>query len=57
VNVLVIDDSVALARDLTCANAAIEKAGAKPECMAVHRAVLSGRIQRGSALREHGRWL
>jgi len=57
VNVLVIDDSVPVARDLTCASAAVEKAGGKPECMAVHRAVLSGRIQRGSALREHGRWL
>jgi hypothetical protein len=57
VNVLVIEDSVPFARDLACATAAVEKAGSHPECMAVHRAVLSGRIQRGSALHERGRWL
>ena len=56
VNVVVLDDSVPLAKDLTCATQAIAKS-ARPECMAVHRAVLSGRIQRTSALRERGRWL
>ena len=57
VNVLVIEDSVPFARDLSCAAAAVEKAGSHPECMAVHRAVLSAHIQRGSALHERGRWL
>jgi hypothetical protein len=57
VSVLVIEDSLPAARDLACASAAIPKAGDKPECMAVHRAVLSGRIQRASALHERGRWL
>jgi hypothetical protein len=57
VRVLVIEDSAPAARDLACASAAIRKAGEKPECMAVHRAVLNGRIQRASALHERGRWL
>ncbi|HEX3096434.1 MAG TPA: hypothetical protein VHQ02_01880 [Usitatibacter sp.] len=57
VSVLVIEDSVPATRDLACASAALPKAGEKPECMAVHRAVLSGRIQRASALHERGRWL
>ena len=56
VNVVVLDDSMPLAKDLPCATEAIAKAG-RPECMAVHRAVLSGRIQKTSALRERGRWL
>ena len=57
VSVLVIDDAVPAARDLVCASAALPRAGDKPECMAVHRAVLNGRIQRASALHERGRWL
>jgi hypothetical protein len=57
VSVLVIEDSLPAARDLACASAAIPKAGDNPECMAVHRAVLNGRIQRASALHERGRWL
>ena len=57
VSVLVIEDSAPAARDLACASAALPKAGEKPECMAVHRAVLSGRLQRASALHERGRWL
>ena len=56
VNVLVLDESLPMAKDLPCAAAAIAKAGS-PECMAVHRAVLSGHIQRASALHERGRWL
>jgi len=55
VNVVVLDDSMP-AQDLACATQAIAKA-ARPECAAVHRAVLSGRVQRTSALRERGRWL
>ena len=57
VSVLVIEDSAPAAHDLACASAAIPKAGDKPECMAVHRAVLNGRLQRASALHERGRWL
>jgi hypothetical protein len=56
VNVLVLDESLPVGKDLPCATAAIAKAGS-PECMAVHRAVLSGHIQRASALHERGRWL
>ncbi len=56
VNVLVMDDSVPLAMDLPCAGAPVGK-GSSPECMALHRAVLSGRIQKASALQERGRWL
>ena len=58
VNVLVIEDSVPLASDMLCARAAGEKRGEKAtECMAVHRAVLTARIQKVSALRERGRWM
>jgi hypothetical protein len=56
VNVLVLDDSLPLGRDVPCASAALPKAG-DSECAAVHRAVLSGHIQRASALHERGRWL
>ena len=56
VDVVVLDDSMPLAKDVACASAAIAKAGSA-ECMAVHRAVLSGRIQKMSALRSRGRWL
>lgn len=56
VSVVVLDDSMPLAKDLPCASEAIARAG-RPECMAVHRAVLNGRIQKTSALRERGRWL
>jgi len=54
VNVLVIEDS-APAAHVACASSAIGKAGT--ECAAVHRAVLSARIQKASALHERGRWL
>jgi hypothetical protein len=57
VNVLVIEDSVPVAKDLACARAAIDAAADKADCAAVHRAVLSARIQKASALRERGRWL
>ncbi len=56
VNVVVLDESLPMAKDLPCATSAIGKAG-NPECMAVHRAVLSGHIQRTPALLERGRWL
>ena len=56
VSVLVMDDSAPIGREIACASAAIGTAG-RPECDAIHRAVLSGRIQKVSALRERGRWL
>ena len=58
VNILVIEESVPLARDVLCARAAGEQRGERAtECMAVHRAVLTARIQKVSALRERGRWM
>jgi hypothetical protein len=56
VNVLVIEDSLPATSDVACARAAIGAAG-ESECAAVHRAVLTARIQKASALRERGRWL
>ncbi len=56
VNVLVIEDSAPLPRDVLCTRGAGEKA-ASSECIAVHRAVLTARMQKVSALREHGRWM
>ena len=55
VNVLVFEDSAPLARDVLCTRTPQEKATA--DCMAVHRAVLTARVQKVSALREHGRWM
>ncbi len=52
VNVLVIEESAPLARDVMCA-----RAGDKTECMAFNRAVLTARIQKVSALKERGRWM
>ena len=54
VNVLVIEESAPLARDVLCARTAEKGA---TECMAVHRAVLTARVQKVSALRERGRWM
>ena len=53
VNVLVIEESVPLAKDFLCARAP----GDRTECMAFNRAVLTARIQKVSALRERGRWM
>ena len=55
VNVLVIEESAPLARDVLCTRSPQEKAAS--ECMAVHRAVLTARVQKVSALRERGRWM
>ena len=58
VDVLVIEESVPLARDVLCSRAPGAQAGEKTtECMAVHRAVLTARIQKVSALHERGRWM
>ena len=55
VNVMVIEQSAPLAKDVACTRGAAGEANA--ECMAVHRAVLTARIKKVSALREHGRWM
>lgn len=52
VDVLVIDESAPLARDVMCAGA-----GEKADCMAFNRAVLTAHIQKVSALHERGRWM
>jgi len=51
---LVIEESVAVAKDLFCARGNADNAG---DCMAFHRAVLTARIQKVSTLRERGRWM
>jgi len=59
VDVLVMDESVPIAKDVLCARAGGNAPGerASTECMAVHRAVLTARIQKVSALRQRGRWM
>jgi len=52
VDVLVIEESAPLARNVLCAGA-----GERTECMAFNRAVLTARIQKVSTLRERGRWM
>jgi hypothetical protein len=52
VNVLVIEDSAPLAKDVVCAGA-----DERGECMAFNRAVLTARLQKVSALHERGRWM
>jgi hypothetical protein len=54
VSVLVIEESTPLARDVLCTRG-VNKAN--PECMAVHRAVLTARLQKVSTLGERGRWM
>ena len=54
INVMVIEESAPLAKDVLCARAG---AGEKTECMAFNRAVLTARIQKVSALKERGRWM
>lgn len=54
-SVLVIEDSAPLATDVMCTRGAGKKAAA--ECMAVHRAVLTARVQKVSTLHERGRWM
>jgi hypothetical protein len=52
VSILVIEESAPLAKDVVCTGGA--KGGG--ECMAIHRAVLTARVQKVSA-RERGRWM
>jgi hypothetical protein len=54
INVLVMEDSTPMVKDVLCTRTPREKAGA--ECMTVHRAVLTARMQKVS-LRERGRWM
>ena len=54
VSVLVIEESAPLARGVLCTRG-VEKG--TPECMAVHRAVLTARLQKVSTLGERGRWM
>jgi hypothetical protein len=51
-NVLVIEESAPLSKDILCA-----RTGGDSECMAFNRAVLTARIEKVSALRERGRWM
>jgi len=55
VNVLVIEESAPMAKDVLCTRSPEDKGAS--ECMAVHRAVLTARMQKVSALRERGRWM
>jgi hypothetical protein len=54
VNVMVIEASSPLAKDLLCTRGIADKGA---ECMAVHRAVLTARVKKVSALHERGRWM
>ena len=51
---LVIEESVPIVKDVLCAR---NPADTATECMAVHRAVLTARIQKVSTIRERGRWM
>jgi hypothetical protein len=53
-NVLVIEESTPVAKDILCARNPSDPSAA--DCMAVHRAVLTARIQKISA-RERSRWM
>ena len=55
VNVLVFEEAAPLAKDVMCTRGVVDKASA--ECLAVHRAVLTARLQKVSVLRERGRWM
>ena len=54
VSVLVMEDSTPVAKDVMCTRGASE--GGAADCMAVHRAVLTARMQKVS-VRERGRWM
>ena len=54
VGVLVIEECPPIAKDVVCTRDAKDPSAA--ECMAVHRAVLTARIQKVSS-RERGRWM
>ncbi len=53
-NVMVIEESAPLAKDVLCTRGADKGA---TECMVVRRAVLTARVKKVSALHERGRWM
>ena len=53
-SVLVIEESSPIAKDVVCTRSPTDRAAA--DCMAVHRAVLTARVQKVSN-RERGRWM
>ena len=54
VSVLVMEDAAPVVKDVLCSRSARD--GSAAECLAVHRAVLTARMQKVS-LRERGRWM
>lgn len=54
VDVLVIEEAAPAIKDVLCARSSGERAAA--DCITVHRAVLTARVQKVSA-RERGRWM
>jgi len=54
VNVLVMEESNPVAKDVMCARSSSDRAAT--ECLTVHRAVLTARMQKVS-LHERGRWM
>ena len=54
VSVLVMEDSTPVAKDVLCARSSSDRATA--DCLTMHRAVLTARMQKVS-LRERGRWM
>lgn len=52
-SVLVIEESAPIANDVLCTRGAFDKAA---ECMAIHRAVLTARVQKVSG-RSRGNWM
>ena len=55
VSVLVMEESAPVAKDMLCTRGAQDRGAA--ECMTVHRAVLTARMQKVSTVRTHGRWM
>ncbi|HUP98138.1 MAG TPA: hypothetical protein VM073_09360 [Usitatibacter sp.] len=53
-SVLVIEESSPIAKDVVCTRNPADRAAA--DCMAVHRAVLTARVEKVST-RERGRWM
>lgn len=54
VNVIVMQDAAPMVKDVLCSRSPTDKRSA--ECLTVHRAVLTARMQKVS-LRERGRWM
>jgi hypothetical protein len=54
VSILVMEDAAPAVKDVLCTRSPTDRAGT--ECLTVHRAVLTARMQKVS-LRERGRWM